>query len=143
MKTEWLFDLNGTIAGRLFRSERYPWEAMESLFEYILRVGRGLDKRKFREVKRGVWVAESATISESAELICPTIIEEEAEVGNYSVIAGSIIGKGSLIGNFSEIRRCVFFDMSRAPMHNYISDSVVGMGAHFGVGAIASSGTIT
>ena len=139
MKTEWLFDLNGTVAGRLFRSVDYPWEAMDSLFEYIMRVGRGLNKREFKELKRGVWVAESAFVSESAVLLAPIIIDEGAEVRNCSVIEGSIIGKGVVIGNFSEIRRSVFFDFSTAPMHNYISDSVIGMSVRLGMGAIASS----
>lgn len=139
MKIDELFDLRGELAERLLLSEIYPWETLDSLTEYIRRIGRSLDKRIFAEVKRGVWVADSAAVSDSAELIAPIIIDEEAEVGNFSVISSSVIGKGSVIGSFSEIRRSIFLELSRAPAHNYISDSVVGKKARLGAGAIVSS----
>ena len=139
MKTDELFDLSGALAERLLLSEKYPWQAIESLPEYIRRIGRSLDKRSFTEVKKDVWVAESAAVSESAELLAPLIIDEEAEVGNMSVVSASVIGRGCVIGSFSEIRRSIFLEFSRAPSHNYISDSIVGKRARLGAGAIASS----
>jgi len=138
MKTDRLFDFSDTVVERLFLSEKYPWEALSSLDEYIRRVGRGLDKRSFAEVKRGVWVSHGAAVSESASLIAPLIIEDGAEVGNGSVVAASILGKGCMIGSFCEVRRCVFSELSRAPAHNYVSDSIVGRRARLGAGAVVS-----
>ena len=139
MKTDELFDLKGALTERLLLSEKYPWQALESLCEYIRRIGRSLDKRSFTEVKKDVWIADSAAISESAELIAPLIIDVGAEVGNFSVVSSSVIGRDCVIGSFSEIRRSIFLDFSRAPAHNYVSYSIVGKRARFGAGAIVSS----
>lgn len=139
MITDELFDLKDSIAERLFLFAEYPWEALSVLEEYIRRVGKGLGAPAYDEVKKGVWVARSAAVSETAELIAPLIIEEGAEVGNNSLVLCSIVGKGAMIGSFSEIRRSVLLDLSRAPSHNYISDSVVGKRARLGAGAITSS----
>ncbi len=139
MKTDELFDFRGALIERLFLAEKYPWDALDSLCEYIRRIGRGLDKKIFTEIKKEVWVADSAAISDSAELIAPLIIEDGAEVGNFSVVSSSFIGRECVIGSFSEIRRSMFLDFSRAQAHNYVSDSIVGKKGRFGAGAIVSS----
>lgn len=139
MRTDEFFDFRGTLTERLFLSERYPWDALDNVCEYIRRIGRGLDKKCFTEVKCGVWVADSAAISESAELIAPLIIDAGAEVGNFSVVSSSVIGRDCVIGSFSDIRHSIFLDFSRAPAHNYVSNSIVGKRARFGAGAIVSS----
>ena len=92
MITDELFDLKDSIAERLFLFAEYPWEALSVLEEYIRRVGKGLGAPAYDEVKKGVWVARSAAVSETAELIAPLIIEEGAEVGNNSLVLCSIVG---------------------------------------------------
>ena len=138
MKTDELFSFEGGLAERLFLSVKYPWEALDVLLEYIRREGRGLDLNLYKEIKREVWVARSACISDSALLSAPIIIDEGARVGDLSHISCSIIGRGSLVGERSEIRRSIFLDFSLAPACNYISDSLVGEGAIFKEGSIAS-----
>ena len=140
MKATDFFDLNRSLAARLLLSAEYPWDALDMLSEYIYRVGKGLDKNVFQEVKRGVWIAGSASVSDSAELRAPLIIGESSKIGNLALVGEAvIIGSGVLVGDGCEIRRSVLFDKVRAPQHNYISDSFIGYGASLGAGSIISS----
>lgn len=134
------FDLKATLADRLLSSAEYPWQALDMLSEYIFRIGKGLDKRVYNEVKKGIWIAKSASVSESASLTAPLIIGEGSEVGRLACLGGSlIIGKGVTVGNLSEIKSSVLFDGARLSQNNYISDSIIGCKVSFGAGAIVSN----
>ena len=135
-----LFDLKRSIAQRLFESAEYPWEALDMLGEYIRRVGKGLDKELYEEWGREIWVAKSASVSCSAILKAPLIIEEDSLIGCNAYLGGAvIIGRRAVVGNSSEVRRSVLFEGARASSRNYISDSVIGYNASLGAGAIISN----
>ncbi|MBR5139536.1 MAG: UDP-N-acetylglucosamine pyrophosphorylase, partial [Clostridia bacterium] len=59
------FDLDKSIASRLLLCSEYPWDALDMLGEYILRVGRGLSPCKYEQVRRGVWIARDADACDS------------------------------------------------------------------------------
>ena len=140
MKASEFFDLNKSIADRLLFKCEYPWEALDMLSEYISRIARRLDREIYEEIKRGVWIARSAKISESARLSAPLIIGEGSEVGRLVSLGGAVIvGNGAVIGDFSEVKCSILFDGARVSQNNYISDSILGYKSGFGTGAIVSS----
>jgi NDP-sugar pyrophosphorylase family protein len=50
-----------------------------------------------------------------------------------------LVGDGCVVGNSSELKNCILFDGCQAPHFNYVGDSILGRGVHFGGGAIASN----
>ena len=134
------FDLRKTRADRLLSSANYPWEALDMMKEYILRIGRTLDRSVYCETRRGIWIAKNAEVSEAAKLCAPLIIGEGSKIlGRTALSGGAIIGNEVFVGSGSEIKCSVIFDGARINRNNYISDSIVGHLAHFGAGAIVSS----
>ena len=109
------------------------------LSEYIYRIGRRLSRAAYSEVDKGIWIANSASVSDSAKLTAPLIIGEECEIGRLTTLGKNVIlGDECVIGNGSVVRSSVLFDGVYAAQNNYISDSIVGYKASFGMGAIVS-----
>ena len=139
-KIEKLYDLNETIAAELFSGKTYPWEVLSGIADFIRRLGPTLDKDIFEQRGEDVWVAKSAKVFPSAYLGGPLIIDEEAEVRHCAFIRGSaIVGKGSVIGNSTELKNVVIFNSVQVPHYNYVGDSVLGYKSHMGAGSITSN----
>ena len=49
---EKLFNLDETIAKEIFQGKVYPWEVLEEIGEYILKLGETLDLRSMRKKGR-------------------------------------------------------------------------------------------
>ncbi len=140
MKNGELFSFENTIARSLCESVEYPFEIPELLPEAILRIGRGLDKDRFCQIGRDVWIAKNARVDKSAVILGPAIIDEHAEIRTGAYIRGGvIIGKGAVVGNSSEVKNSLLFDGVQIPHFNYAGDSVLGWRAHLGAGAIISN----
>lgn len=140
LKSVNLFDFEKTIARELFESREYPWELLPLISDYILKLGETLDPEKFTKIGDNIWVAKSAKIAPTASLNGPLIIDEEAEVRHCAFIRGSaIVGKGAVVGNSTELKNCILFDLVQAPHYNYVGDSIYGFKAHTGAGVIASN----
>ncbi|MBQ1977685.1 MAG: UDP-N-acetylglucosamine pyrophosphorylase, partial [Ruminococcus sp.] len=61
-------------------------------------------------------------------------------VRHCAFIRGSaIVGKGAVVGNSTELKNCILFDLVQAPHYNYVGDSIYGFKAHTGAGVIASN----
>ena len=140
LKSVNLFDFEKTIARELFESKEYPWELLPLISDYIVKLGETLDPEKFTKIGDNIWVAKSAKIAPTASLNGPLIIDEEAEVRHCAFIRGSaIVGKGAVVGNSTELKNCILFDLVQAPHYNYVGDSIYGFKAHTGAGVIASN----
>lgn len=139
MNVTQFFDLNKTLAARLLLSASYPWEVLDMLEEYIMRIGRTLDTKKYSKIKNGIWVAKSASVPEGVNLKAPIIIGEGSEIENGAYIEKALIGNEVLVGDGSEVKASVLFDNARAPHHNYIGCSLIGYKSSFGAGAIISN----
>ena len=140
LKSVNLFDFEKTIARELFESREYPWELLPLISDYIMKLGETLDPEKFTKIGDNIWVAKSAKIAPTASLNGPLIIDEEAEVRHCAFIRGSaIVGKGAVVGNSTELKNCILFDLVQAPHYNYVGDSIYGFKAHTGAGVIASN----
>lgn len=135
-----LFTLDHTIAAALFDGCEYPWEALDGIKDFILKLGPTLDPERFEQRGEDVWVAKSAKVFDSAYLGGPCIIDEDAEVRQCAFIRGSaIVGKNAVVGNSTELKNVVLFDNVQVPHYNYVGDSILGYKAHMGAGSITSN----
>ena len=135
-----LLDLDKTIAKELFDGKTYPWEVLDGIKDFILKLGPTLDANEFDNPSEGVWVAKDAKVFPSAYLGAPCIIDHGAEIRHCAFIRGSaIIGKNSVFGNSCEIKNSIIFDDAQTPHYNYVGDSVLGWHAHMGAGSITSN----
>ena len=134
-----LFDLDKTIARELFEGKTYPWEVLDEIKPFILKLGESLDPAEYDQPYEGVWVAKDAKVFPSAYLGAPCIIDHGAEVRHCAFIRGSaIVGKNAVVGNSVELKNVVLFDNVQVPHYNYVGYSVLGYKAHLGGGSITS-----
>ncbi len=135
-----MYDLTKTIASELFDGLTYPWEALPKISDFIMKLGETLDPEIFEKRGENIWVAKSATVAPTAYLNGPLIIDEEAEIRHCAFIRGSaIVGKGSVVGNSTELKNVVIFDNVQVPHYNYVGDSILGYKSHMGAGSITSN----
>ena len=135
-----LYDLSQTIAGEYLSQFTYPWEALDGIKAYIREMGPTLDPERYEKRGEDIWVAKSATVAPTAYLNGPLIIDEEAEIRHCAFIRGSaIIGKGSVVGNSTEIKNDIIFNSVQVPHYNYVGDSILGYKSHMGAGSITSN----
>ncbi|MDO4982132.1 MAG: UDP-N-acetylglucosamine pyrophosphorylase [Eubacteriales bacterium] len=135
-----LYDLNKTIAAKLFEGKTYPWEVLDEIKPFILKLGDTLSEDEFDHPAEGVWIAKDATVFPSAYIGSPCIIDHGAEIRHCAFIRGSaIVGKGAVVGNSTELKNVVLFDGVQVPHYNYVGDSVLGHLAHMGAGSITSN----
>ena len=135
-----LYDLSQTIAGEYLAQFTYPWEALAGISDFIREIGPTLDPEKYEQRGEDVWVAKSAKVFDSAYLGGPLIIDEDAEVRHCAFIRGSaIVGKGSVVGNSTELKNVILFNTVQVPHYNYVGDSILGHKSHMGAGSITSN----
>lgn len=135
-----LFDLSHTIAADLFCGVQYPWQILDRLAAFLSNLGRSLPKSEFLLLRENVWVARDASVAPSAQILGPCIVDHGAEIRHGALIRGSaMIGKNAVVGNSTEIKNSVLFDRAQAPHFNYVGDSVLGVRAHLGAGAVTSN----
>ena len=135
-----LYDLDQTIAKELFEGLTYPWEALAKISDFIRKLGPTLDAERYEQRGEDVWVAKSAAVAPTAFLNGPLIIDEDAEIRHCAFIRGSaIVGKGSVVGNSTELKNVVIFNSVQVPHYNYVGDSILGYKSHMGAGSITSN----
>ncbi|MBQ2803696.1 MAG: UDP-N-acetylglucosamine pyrophosphorylase [Lachnospiraceae bacterium] len=135
-----MYDLNETIAAKLFDGATYTWEVLPRIHDCILELGKSLPKENYEQRGEDIWVAKSAKVAPTACLNGPLIIDEEAEVRHCAFIRGNaIVGKGAVVGNSTELKNVVLFNKVQVPHYNYVGDSVLGYKSHMGAGSITSN----
>ena len=135
-----LYDLEETIAGEYLAQFTYPWEALKGIADFIRELGPTLDPDKFEKRGEDIWVAKSAKVAPTACLNGPLIIDEDAEIRHCAFVRGSaIVGKGSVVGNSTELKNDIIFNSVQVPHYNYVGDSILGYKSHMGAGSITSN----
>ena len=112
-----LLDLSKTLAAELFDGKTYPWEVLDDIKPFILKLGPALPKEEFDNPSEGVWIAKDAKVFPSAWIGAPCIIDH----------------------NSCELKNVVLFDNVQTPHYNYVGDSILGYKAHMGAGSITSN----
>ena len=134
-----LFDLEQNIAAPYLRQFTYPWEVLEEIKGIILHIGSQLGE-DYTEIKRGVWVHETATVYSSAYLEAPCIIGPNSEVRHCAFIRGNaLVGENCVVGNSTELKNVILFNNVQVPHYNYVGDSILGYKSHMGAGSITSN----
>lgn len=135
-----LFNLNETIAAKLFDGAEYPWEALPKISAFITELGETLSEEEYEKRGENVWVARSAKVAPTAYINGPAIIGKNAEVRHCAFIRGNaIVGEGAVVGNSTELKNVVLFNKVQVPHYNYVGDSILGYKAHMGAGSITSN----
>lgn len=139
-KVKNLYNLEETIAKELLETVTYPWEALPKIADFIIELGKSLDKEKYEEVEENIWIAKTAKIAPTAYIAPPCIICENAEVRHCAFIRGkAIVGEGAVVGNSTELKNVILFNKVQVPHYNYVGDSILGYKAHMGAGSITSN----
>ncbi|MBQ1961558.1 MAG: UDP-N-acetylglucosamine pyrophosphorylase [Clostridia bacterium] len=135
-----LFSLENTISAPIFEGKKYPFEVLGEIGDFILSLGKQLDKEVYEQVSENIWIAKDATVAASASITGPCIIDRGAEVRHCAFIRGkAIIGKKCVVGNSTELKNVILFDRVQVPHYNYVGDSILGFCSHMGAGAITSN----
>jgi len=135
-----LYDLQETIASKLFEGIEYPWELLPRISDFIVELGATLDAAQFDKRGENIWIAKSAKLAPTACLNGPLIIDEEAEIRHCAFIRGNaIVGKHAVVGNSTELKNVILFNNVQVPHYNYVGDSILGFKSHMGAGSITSN----
>ena len=135
-----LYNLEETIAGKLFEGSTYPWEVLPKISAFIVELGNQLSSEEYEKRGENVWVAKSAKVAPTAYINGPAIIGKESEIRHCAFIRGNaIVGEGAVVGNYTELKNVVLFNKVQVPHYNYVGDSILGYRAHMGAGSITSN----
>ena len=135
-----LYSLDQTMAGSLLEGLTYPWEALPLIKDFVLNLGKTLDKNEYNEVSENVWIHKSCKVYGTATILAPTIIGAGTEVRPGAFIRGSVlVGENCVIGNSTELKNVIIFNNVQVPHYNYVGDAVLGYKSHMGAGSICSN----
>ena len=135
-----LYNLEETMAKPLLEKLEYPWEALPKISEFIIQLGKTLNKEIYEEKQENVWIAKTAKIYPTAYIKGPAIIGENAEIRHCAFIRGNaIVGNNAVVGNSTELKNVILFNNVQVPHYNYVGDSILGYKSHMGAGSITSN----
>lgn len=139
-RIENLYNLEQTIAKDIFEGVTYPWEVLPKIEEFIISLGKTLDKNEYEEKGENIWIAKSAKVAPTAYIAGPTIIGKNAEIRHCAFVRGkAIVGEGAVVGNSTELKNVILFNKVQVPHYNYVGDSILGYKSHMGAGSITSN----
>ena len=140
LKISNLYDLNETIAAKVFEDCTYPWEVLAKIGDFIVELGNALPEDEYEKRGENIWVHRTANVFPSAYIAGPAIIGKDAEVRHCAFIRGkAIVGEGAVVGNSTELKNVILFNKVQVPHYNYVGDSILGFKAHMGAGAVTSN----
>ena len=135
-----LYNLDETIAKKIFNRCEYPWEVLPKIKDFIIELGQTLSSEEYNKIGENIWIAKSATVAPTAYINGPTIIGKNAEIRHCAFIRGNaIVGEGCVVGNSTELKNVILFNNVQVPHYNYVGDSILGYRSHMGAGSITSN----
>lgn len=135
-----LYNLEETIASKIFDGATYPWEVLPKISGFIIELGKTLSKEEYDQVQENVWIAKTAKVAPTASITGPAIIGKNAEVRHCAFIRGNaIVGENAVVGNSTELKNVILFNNVQVPHYNYVGDSILGYKSHMGAGSITSN----
>ena len=126
-----------------FSADAAPWEWLKQIapalaaynFDQTLpEVPPGVQVEGF------VYLHPSVKLPHTATIIGPAWIGANTEIRPGAFIRGNVIaGEHCVLGNACEFKNCLLMNRVQAPHFNYVGDSILGNGAHFGAGVVCSN----
>lgn len=140
LSTALLLDLSHTMAAPLLEKTAYPWEALPEIGRFVKELGASLPKEEYEEIEEGIWLHKTVKRFPNNYIAGPCVIGPETEIRPGAFIRGNaLIGSGCVIGNSTELKNVIIFDVVQVPHYNYVGDSVLGYRSHMGAGALTSN----
>ena len=105
LKISNLYDLNETIAAKVFEGCTYPWEVLAKIGDFIVELGNTLPEDEYEKRGENIWVHRTANVFPSAYIAGPAIIGKDAEVRHCAFIRGkAIVGEGAVVGPRDDVQ---------------------------------------
>jgi bifunctional N-acetylglucosamine-1-phosphate-uridyltransferase/glucosamine-1-phosphate-acetyltransferase GlmU-like protein len=145
MKASDFFTLPSSLApfAGHFRPEVPPWEWLVQIGLALSSVSEVTGTPKCPagvHLEGKVWIHPSVKMPPYATIIGPTWIGARTDIRPGTFIRGNVIvGEDCILGNACEFKNCLLMDGVAVPHFNYVGDSILGKGAHFGAGVICSN----
>lgn len=145
MKASDFFTLPASLArfAACFRPDVPPWEWLPQIGAALATVTEPVANRTLPpgvSIEGPVWLHPSVKLPPYATLIGPIWIGANTDIRPGAFIRGNVIvGEGCVLGNACEFKNCLLMDGAQVPHFNYVGDSILGNGAHFGAGVICSN----
>ena len=135
-----MYDLNETMAKELMEQYEYPWEVLPHIGDFIVELGKKLPKEEYEQHGENIWIHKTATVFDSAYINGPCIIGKNSEVRQCAFIRGNaLVGENCVVGNSTELKNVILFNVVQVPHYNYVGDSILGFHSHMGAGSITSN----
>lgn len=135
-----MYDLNETMAKELMEQYEYPWEVLPHIGEFIVELGKKLPEEEYEQRGENIWIHKTATVFDSAYINGPCIIGKNSEVRQCAFIRGNaLVGENCVVGNSTELKNVILFNVVQVPHYNYVGDSILGFHSHMGAGSITSN----
>ena len=135
-----MYDLNETMAKELMEQYEYPWEVLPHIGDFIVELGKKLPKEEYEQRGENIWIHKTATVFDSAYINGPCIIGKNSEVRQCAFIRGNaLVGENCVVGNSTELKNVILFNVVQVPHYNYVGDSILGYKSHMGAGSITSN----
>ena len=145
MKASDYFTLPASLASFAahFPADLPPWE-------WLKRIGPALAAQRLDprppahppgvHLEGLVYLHPTVKLPHTATIIGPVWIGARTEIRPGAFIRGNVIvGEGCVLGNACEFKNCLLMNRVQTPHFNYVGDSILGNGAHFGAGVICSN----
>ena len=58
-----LYNLDETIASKIFEGATYPWEVLPKIEQFIIELGNTLNPDEYNKIGEDIWIAKSATVA--------------------------------------------------------------------------------
>jgi NDP-sugar pyrophosphorylase family protein len=145
MKASEFFTLPESLArfAPHFRPDAAPWEWLKQIGAALTAPSDLPPARTYPpgvHVEGPVWLHPTVRLPAYATLIGPLWIGANTEIRPGAFLRGNVIvGESCVLGNACEFKQCLLMDRVQVPHFNYVGDSILGSGAHFGAGVICSN----
>ena len=119
-----------------YLAHQAPWQLLDYLPEALRRIGHLLGE-DYRQPAPEVWVHRTAVVAEDVPVEGPCILCEGVVVRPAAYLRGCVYaGAGALVGHCTEVKHAILMRKACCPHFNYVGDSILGVAAHLGAGAI-------
>ena len=92
------------------------------------------------------YISENVKIGKGSTIYPFVVIEKDVIIGPYCKVgpfanlrSGTVLKKGSQVGNYVEVTRSTIGENSRAKHHSYIGDTLIGKDVNIGAGTITAN----
>ena len=115
----------------------FPWD-LPAVTQRLLRLGWVSED----ETEPSVWIAEDATVHETATFQGPVVVSSGAEIGPGAVVGPHVaVGRDATVETDAVVHNSVVDDDVRIGIGAIVGDSVLGQSAALGPGSVLPGGT--